>query len=84
MQHRFGLRPPGPLYIHPRPSWYTWGVVEAGHFFQEAYGVGAHIDQFNGVLGFPLHEIFERGSAESRFPETLRLFRSVVRLVWGV
>jgi RHS repeat-associated protein len=50
---------PDPLGNHPRPSYYTWDLVDAGHYYQERGGVGAHIDSFNGVLAFPLHLIFD-------------------------
>jgi hypothetical protein len=46
-------------FVHDAPSWYDWSPIDAGHWAATPLGVDAHYDAFNGVLLFPLHEIFD-------------------------
>ena len=53
-----GIRDPV-NFVHGAPSWYDFSPIDAGHYAATQSGVDAHFDAFNGVLLFPLHEIFD-------------------------
>jgi RHS repeat-associated protein len=53
-------RIPDPSYIvHPGNSWYGLSPIDALHLVDDPMGAQAHFDLFNGVLMFPLHELFD-------------------------
>jgi len=45
--------------VHGGPSWYTRGILDAGHVATYQSDVESHFDLFNGVLAFPLHFLFD-------------------------
>lgn len=55
-----GGRIPDPFHGTHEMSWYGLSPVYALHLVVDTdRGAEAHFDQFNGILVFPLHEIFD-------------------------
>jgi len=54
-------RIPDPYHgVHPGSSWYSLSPIDALHLVDDSEeGAEAHFDLFNGVLLFPLHELFD-------------------------
>ncbi len=51
---------PDPSHIvHAGNSWYGLSPIDALHLVDDPMGAQAHFDLFNGVLMFPLHELFD-------------------------